>query len=423
MSQDVERPAHTRTGLELDHVRLVGALERQFYRYAERNPVHFSIVAEFGLLLDEDLVRAALDAVQRRHPLLSVHVEDHGPTGLAFHRRTDVGPIPLVIHERPSPTWEPFVARDLARPFDRSVAPLMRALLITAPEASTVVLTFDHTIADGISSVEIVEDVLDVLNGKQLAALPVPPSQEEILAKVVPVERYPTPTMGPPPDRRMQQHSSVRSFDRALPHVHAVALDAADTERIIYRCQMEQVTVHAAIVTAASYVRNAMSNRGFVRVLSPINFRALIEVDGDCAAYFTCTVTGMAPGDDGFWGQARTLTGQLAAARTPGGIRAVSNAIQQAVPVDADVAAAHDFFTRVVPFDMLISNLGVQDLEASGPIRPTALWGPIVRTHIDGDPGIGVLTYGGRLRMVSTGFDTPPHFIESVVALLAEMSC
>jgi hypothetical protein len=421
MSQDVERSARTRTGSDVDFVRLVGALERQFYRYAERNPVHFSIVAEFGLLLDEDLVRVALDAVQRRHPLLSVHVEDHGPTGLAFHRVPDVEPIPLVVHERPTPTWEPFVARDLARPFDRSVAPLMRATLITAPEASTLVLTFDHTIADGISSVEIVVDLLDVLNGKQPAALPVPPTQEEMIAKVVPAERYPALTM-PPPDGRMQLHSSVRFFDRALPHVHTVALDTADTKRIIQRCQMEQTTVHAAIVTAASYIRNALSNRGFVRVLSPINFRALIEVDGDCAAYFTCTVTGMAPGDDGFWGQARTLTGQLAAARTPGGIRAISNAVQQAVPVDADVAVAHDFFTRVVPFDMLISNLGVQDLEASGPIRPTALWGPIVRTHIDGDPGVGVLTYEGRLRMVSTGFDTPPHFVESVVALLTEMS-
>lgn len=421
MSQDVARSTYPRTDPEADFVRLVGALERQFYRYAERNPVHFSIVAEFGVVLDRDLVRAALDALPRRHPLLSVHVEDHGSTGLEFHRVPDVGPIPLAVHERPTKTWEPFVARDLALPFDRSVAPLMRATLITAPEASTVVLTFDHTIADGISSVAMIADLLAVLNGEQLAALPVPPSQEEMMAKVVPAERCRALTM-PTPDGRMQRHSSVRSFDRALPHVHTVALDTADTERIIQRCRMEQATVHAAIVTAASYVHEAMSNRGFVRVLSPINFRALIEVGGDCAAYFTCAVTGMASGDDGFWGQARALTGQLAAVRTPSGITAISNATQQAVPVDADVAVAHDFFTRVVPWDMLISNLGVQDLEASTPIRPTALWGPIVRTHIDGDPGIGVLTYGGRLRMVSTGFDTPPHFLEGVAALLADVS-
>src|SRR5690242_18112187 len=57
-------------------VRSVDALERLFYRYAERNPAHFCQVAEFDVTFTEKQVRTALSAIQRRHPLLSVHVED-----------------------------------------------------------------------------------------------------------------------------------------------------------------------------------------------------------------------------------------------------------------------------------------------------------------------------------------------------------
>ncbi|WP_156765287.1 hypothetical protein [Mycobacterium sp. 1245852.3] len=40
-------------------VRPLGAAERLFYRYSERNPAHFSIVAEFGAVLAEKPLRAA----------------------------------------------------------------------------------------------------------------------------------------------------------------------------------------------------------------------------------------------------------------------------------------------------------------------------------------------------------------------------
>ena len=47
-------------------VRPLGGMERMFYRFAERNPAHFSLVAEFDIVLAEDQLRAALLAVQQR---------------------------------------------------------------------------------------------------------------------------------------------------------------------------------------------------------------------------------------------------------------------------------------------------------------------------------------------------------------------
>lgn len=406
--------------LTYSFVRPVGALEQQFYRYAEHNPVHFSIAAEFDVPLDEHRVRTALDTVQRRHPLLSVHVVNQPESPLAFERASVVAPIPLQVHRSPDTTWQSVAADDLARPFDRAAAPLMRATLVCATEKTTLLLTFDHTIADGISSVRVLDDLVSVLNGKQLTLLPVPPAQEDMIARLpAPSNEAPAPASADA-DSRMAHHSSVRPYDGLPPELHTITIGPARTTQLVDRCRIERTTVHAAILTAAAHVRARLLGQDFVRVLSPINFRSVIEAGGDCAAYFSCVCTGTAPAEGGsFWDQARTVTAQFTIARSAGGVRAFSTVMRQFAPVDAD--AAHDFFTRTVPWDLLVSNLGVQDLDTNGPIRPKALWGPIVRTHINGDPGIGVLTYENRLRMISCGYTTTPQFLDEVVTLLRQL--
>ncbi|SPM39409.1 condensation domain protein, partial [Mycobacterium numidiamassiliense] len=66
------------------YLRALGPLERFFWRYTERNPAHFLLAAEFDIALDAQRVRDALDAAQRRHPMLSAHVEDDRHLGPAF---------------------------------------------------------------------------------------------------------------------------------------------------------------------------------------------------------------------------------------------------------------------------------------------------------------------------------------------------
>ena len=67
-----------------------------------------------------------------------------------------------------------------------------------------------------------------------------------------------------------------------------------------------------------------------------------------------------------------------------------------------------------VTFEMLVSNLGVQDLDETGPLRPTALWGPMVQNQVEGEYVIGITTYQGRLRMVASGYNVPSTFLEIV---------
>lgn len=401
-------------------IRGVDALERLFYRYSERNPAHFLVVAEFGEVLRADRVRVALGAVQRRHPLLSVHVEDRWDTRLGFYRAGRVDPIELTVHRDPESSWQGIAAGELSRTFDRSRAPLMRASLVQRPASSVLLLTFDHTIADGISALLVLTDLLAVLNGANLVDLPVPQSQEYLISSLLQgVDPLDPSTL--PDDPRMHKPNTIRRFDGTPTNVHIAAMTAVDTAKLVERCRAERTTVHAAILTATCRARAAARGEDFVRVLNPINFRALIGVEGDCAPYFQATWTGLAPWDGTpFWEQSRMMTAHLEVARSTPGIRAASLAVQQAIPADAEADDAEDLFSRVCPFDMIVSNLGVQNLNGAGPLRPTAVWGPIVQGQIEGEYVSGITTFEGRLRMVTCGHTVPDSYLKDVTSALAD---
>lgn len=405
--------APPRTAIKNQFVRSIDALERLFYRYAERNPALFCIAAEFDERLSQPQLRTALATVQQRHPLLSLHVEDHVGTRLGFYRAETVEPIELTVHETVRP-WQSFAAAELARPFDRSVAPLIRAVLVYGKTGSTVLLTLDHTIGDGVSSACLMHDLVRALNGEALSRLSVPCSVEDIIAReLAGVDIQITSAASDP---RMTTPVAVRPFDGTRPFVHTETLDSAETSRLVQRCRSERTTVHAALMTAAAQVHAATVDKDFTRVMSPIDIRPLLNIGGDCADYFMCTVNGVAPRDGRpFWDQARSITAELTVARSAQGITAASAAIQQAITVDAGFDDAARLFTLGLPFELMITNLGVRDLHVDGPLRPTALWGPIVQTHVD-DHVIGVVTYGGSLRMFCTGPTPGEGFLKKVKA-------
>jgi hypothetical protein len=392
-------------------VRPIGALERQFFRYAERNPVHFLLVAEFDMVLDAQQLRSALDAVQRRHPLLSVHVEDHPSSRLGFYRAPTVARIPLTVRDGDS-DWRSLAATELTRPFDRSTAPLIRATLLRTPTSSAIVLTLDHTIGDGVSSFLVLNDLMAALNDCPLEIRPVPPALEDLIARSL------GSTVGEAlrePDERMAEPVSHRPFDGLPPFLHAVAMTEADTARLVARCRAEHTTVHAAIIVAASRARSQQVGDAFVRALSPINVRELIRADDDCAAYFTGMCTGLAPADGNlFWEQARTMSADLAGARSAAGVVSIAHAIGQAMTVDATTATAEHVFGKLFTWDVLTTNLGRKELTDTGTIAPWAIWAPIVHMQTAGEYAIGIITYRGQLRMTCVGYTPVADYLHEV---------
>jgi hypothetical protein len=147
----------------------------------------------------------------------------------------------------------------------------MRAALLKRPTSSVILLTFDHTIGDGISSILVLDDLIAALNGRQLEKLPLSPAIEDLISD----------SLGdtaaadlPEPNPRMAQPTSKRPFDGTPPFVHAVAMNEADTTRLALRCRAENTTVHAAMLVAASRARGHQTGETFVRALNPQHSRA-----------------------------------------------------------------------------------------------------------------------------------------------------
>lgn len=400
--------------------RPLGAFERLFYRYSERNPLHFAFVAEFPSEIGDPALRAALRAVQARHPLLRVSVEDDGAGGPVSIAPAPVRPIPLQRVADTSAQWTHVAAVELSTPFDRQAAPLVRATLMAGPLRSTILLTFDHTIADGISSALIVEGLVSALNGVELPPLSLPPPQEVMLAQHLP--RVPdsalSPDSVPAADPHLSAMSTIRPFDGTPPHLATCEWTEMDTAALVEQCRTHGTTVHSAIVVAASRTFADSRSLPYVRVLSPINFRGLIGNPSDCADYFMAARTGMATTDRAsFWDDARDVLDQLRPLRSAQGIRTASETVQSMVPARISAHGAQQFLLNGLSHDLTVTNLGVRKLN-SGPVgtmRPDALWGPILLNQIADETVTGVTTYQGRLRMVTTSYTPPGDFLDAMV--------
>jgi hypothetical protein len=260
----------------------------------------------------------------------------------------------------------------------------------------------------------VLGDVIAALNGETLSNLPVQQSQEHMIARTLGAIE-PLDPSELPDDPRMRTPSVIRPFDGALTNVHTMAMTEVDTAKLAQRCRAERTTVHAAMVVAMCRVRAAERGEDFVRVLNPINFRPLVGVDGDCGLYIQSTWTGWFRSDGApFWEQARATTAHLEVARSARGIRTASLAFQEVMTIDAEAGHAQELFSRMCPSEMLVSNLGVQNLDGIGPLRPTAVWGPATQSHTEGEYVTGITTYEGRLRMVTCGYSVPSTFLKGV---------
>ncbi len=413
-------------------VRPLGAFERMYHRYQQSNTLHFCVVAELADNLDPSALDAGLLAVQHRHPLLNVHVEDHPRTGLGFYRPATVPPIPVtVLDAGTGRSWRDLVAEELTRPFDTSNAPMIRVVLLRAEQSTpaAIILTCAHGIIDGLSAGYLLRDLFSALNGHELPALPVPPSQEDLIGRLrdaqpaaVVLAAASQPPPAPPP--WLATPSTLRPFDGAVPHLSALSFDADLTRRLVTRARAERTTVHSALVSAMSQMLLESGRHEFVRTDTPINFRKMVGVDDDVCLYFTATRTAFSRAQlTDLWDMARTVSDQLAVARSVPALLAASAATEQFIPVDATTADAEAIVLGGLSFEAGISNLGVLDMGTPEAVRPVAIWGPAILFQVEGELNSGVCTFNGQLRMVSASHNPFGDSLDRVRDILDAACC
>jgi NRPS condensation-like uncharacterized protein len=388
--------------------------------------MHFCVVAELADDLDAAALDAALLAVQHRHPLLNTYIDDHPQTRLGLYRPATVSPIPLRIFDAAADhTWRDLVAEELTRPFDTSTAPLVRVVLLRSGPSTpaAIVVTADHTIADGLSARSILRDVFSALNGHELHALPAPPSQEDLICRLRDAQPAAAPATNGQPQPEQPEWlgtlCAIRRFDGALPHLSAITFDKDLTRRLVARARAERTTVHCALVSAMSRAIIESGRNEWVRMMSPIEIRSHIGVDDDVCLYITATRTAFTRDQlTDLWDMARIVSDQLAGARSVPALLSSSAATEQFIPVGATTEDAEAFLRAGLSFEAVASNLGVLDMGPPEAVRPVAIWGPAVLGQLQGELNTGICTFNGQLRMLTASHDPLVDYLDRVRDIL-----
>jgi hypothetical protein len=214
-------------------------------------------------------------------------------------------------------------------------------------------------------------------------------------------------------------------FGSAPYEITSVTLDADLTGRLVSRARAEATTVQAALLSAISTVLWRSGNFEFPRVYYPIDVRDQLGAADDSGLYLIGARVAVREDElTGLWEMARRLTPAIRRARSSGNLAATSAMLEQLVGVDFDAGTAEGVLSGPAGFEAALSNLGVVDLgvSATAPVRPTAVFGPVMGSEAGNALNLSVATFQGRMRLVNVTSRPVAGYLTSIRDLLAEVT-
>lgn len=313
--------------------RPLSAIERAILAVDRGAPLVFAIVVDVRGPLDEPALRVALDAVQRRHPLLGVAIDTEGARFVP-----GAPPIPLRVVQGGDDAWRAEADREVNAAFDLS-GPLLRAVLVQrGDERAHLLLVLHHVVGDGRSGVLLARDVVTfaarALRGEAIDAAPIDPGaaiDERLprlgffrtllgLIRILVAELWLQVRFGRP----FRIGRRVPPFERRARVVDRV-LEPDLVRALEERARSEQTTLHGALSASLLLSLLAIGNvRRTTRVLfgSPVDVRAAIHPPaGDAVGFFVSMVGFRGAIDPAaqLWQVARTIRDALARDLAQGG--------------------------------------------------------------------------------------------------------
>ncbi len=395
-------------------LRPLGSLEQFFWLADHNRALHFALAAEVSGESTIEGWRSALDTVQRRHPLLSVCIEENAPSAPVFLRVLEARiPLRVVSGTEIDPAWEREVEREMAQPFDPARAPLARAALLHGAHRSVIILTMYHAVADGVAATYVLRDILRALAGERLDALPVPPPHEEALGL--------SESAGAPATSDPAKPASYRSDEGPPPRIKTHHLSAKATGELHAHARREGTSVHGALAAALSIATRQISSaldHGPVRIFSPIDTRKTLGLTDECIPAIGNALLSLDPSTGGrFWDLARQATDALAPARTRESLQGGRARMRQALAGSVDVRNV----TNAFAYEILLTNLGSLPFETRfGDFTLERLLGPSLLGSFEGAQTIGVTTVHGAMSLLQTSNTIMEPLLSTTAAILAE---
>jgi NRPS condensation-like uncharacterized protein len=412
--QDASIMSATKSNKE---VRALGAMERLFWLMDQNHPAHLTVTAEVKGFTNVQSWRDALHEVQKRHPVLSTSINRNEKGQPALYQ-VDAAPIPLrVVDGSVQGRWELELDREMAVPFTPKQAPLIRSVLIHKPQSAVLIMIAHHAIADGMSLVFLIRDLLQVLSGWQIEPLSFSSSAEELLSKQPKGEEIVQA------EAPQAEPALYREGNGLTPRVAARKLDENLTAALKERARREGTTVQGALCAALVLAGRKTSStwrKQPVRVMSPINVRAPLGAGEACGLYLTGGMVPFQPNDSrAFWEQARSAKEELSPSRTFQSLSTSLHGLEAIMTKDMDVETAAQIAAVAFARDLMVSNLGQMPYESEfGKLKLEAVWGPTALQGLDGEQNVGIATTNGAIRLLHASYSLIPYLLENTELIL-----
>jgi NRPS condensation-like uncharacterized protein len=377
--------------------RYLGAFEHWFWLWDQINPLQFALVAKLQGRFSPNQLAIALQEVQHRHPLLRVCIAVD-ETGRPKFVETDGGIPVRWVARTDGQQWQQELEVEMTYSFDWRVAPLLRVVILQAGDESELMIVCHHSIADALSSIYLLRDIVQGLEGKTFkqSDLSTLPSLEEAFPRLA----------AAPEITGEGSHYSTTISRRSQPHVRSAMLSAELTQQLIERSRAEQTTVHAAISAAflLTLMQPPFHSNNPLQCVHPVNVRSHLSLPMPDAIglYVNSGVTthSLEPNSE-FWDVARSVKSQLLQ------VDIVEQLIEDSQTRQATMTTLPDIVTFAEVLKQLSSQLAVTNLgliqipQQYDKIRIEALYAPAV---LSGNLKrvVGVSTLGSRLSVMIT---------------------
>ncbi|MEL7671345.1 hypothetical protein [Methanobacterium sp.] len=149
---------------------------REYFRI----PNNVAVIAAINGNISENNLVQVLKKVAKMHPLTGVRVVIDSNQDAWFTEECDA-PLPLKVTRRKSNRhWIDVLENEQKIPFDFEKGPLIRFILLKSGEISDLIVICQHSICDGLSLANIIQDIMFLLNNPEIKVkridpvLPVP---------------------------------------------------------------------------------------------------------------------------------------------------------------------------------------------------------------------------------------------------------
>lgn len=413
--------------------RFLSDFEKAFCLSEPLIPLNFSLVACFTGELNETTVKHTLIRLHKHYQSAALRL-DHNEQGEPFFTSSNVPVFPLkIIEQQQEGSWQQIAAEELGISFDLSKGPLIRVTLLkryinlktnNPVITSELILTFHHGVADGISAVNFLRDLIILLSDPQAELQLIPQSPDlvslipdkyknsfSLNAKVLGMKgglwlirniscfqkRYPAANRlieGFPP----WQHFALTSR----------CLTISQTVRLATLCKEQRTSIHSAICVA--WLRALLDSNPEIKnskriISNPVDLRELLDIYNAFGMFISnAVITINCYSNKDFWELAREfklhLNQNIMSGQVYRWLLAMNKIIHMSSSNLRKIVPA--FATQPVNYDFSISNLGrLPYIFSNGSAKLESVYGPIVNTS-EREMTIGVSTACNQLTMTLT---------------------